>query len=79
MTRKLKVPGKRKFYLDFNSAVDGLIQDPTPQYLFTVEITLRRGDVGCNSCDDALNLIREVGSVEIIGCEALGTGDKRRL
>jgi len=79
MTRKLKVPEEREYYLSFESAFDNFVSNTMPQFIFTVEVTLRRNDIGERILDEALDSIRELGAAEIVNCEALGGKDKRRL
>ena len=77
--RELKIPGDRKFYLDFESAFANFAPYPIPQFIFTVEVTLRWRDIGEQILDEALDSMRELGAAEIVSCEALGGQDKRRI
>jgi len=63
----------------FEDAVDRLKVDRPKQYIFTLEVVLEEESLLESELDDACELIRRIGSIEVADVQELALDDGRCL
>lgn len=74
---KGKSKGKDKMKNDFEDAVNRIGTDRPKQYVFTVEVVVRDEDMRDDVLSDASEMIRTIGSFDIMDVEELESHDQR--